>query len=304
MSMQKVPILVVAFNRPEMVKMAMEPIRQYQPDKLYFACDGPRKDRDGEPLLVAETQKTMMDAVDWPCEVKTLFREGNLGCAKAVYEAISCFFEHEEFGIIIEDDVIVSLDFFKMCEELLPRYNNDSEIMHISAMNFNNRQEANTYTFQKKPFVWGWATWRRAWAKMDMDMKAWSSFKMKSLIKYYGWFQTMMMWRYWNYAYNHIETISSWATRWHFSVVSYKGLCICPRANLSINVGCSTSGTHYHSEDIDPYSHLKIGKLVFPLVHPERIALDYAQLKLDNRDFLRVRILGAKKRILRLFHVK
>lgn len=298
--MSKIPVIVMAFNRPEMVKMAMEPIRQYQPDRLYLACDGPRLNKEGEGALVAATQKTMMDAVDWPCDVKTLFREKNLGCANAVNEAVSWFYEHEEFGVVIEDDVIVSLDFLKMCEELLPRYNNDSEIMHISAMNFNNVQTANSYTFQKKPFVWGWATWRRAWAKMDMNMKAWPSFKMKSLIKYYGWFQTMMMWRYWNYAYNHIETISSWATRWHFSVVSNNGLCICPRANLSINVGCSTDGVHYKKNEVDPYSHLQIGKLELPLAHPKGIALDPAQLKLDNRDFLRVRKIGAEKKIRRL----
>ena len=34
--------------------------------------------------------------MDWPCEVKTLFRDKNLGMQKAVSDAINWFFENEE----------------------------------------------------------------------------------------------------------------------------------------------------------------------------------------------------------------
>ena len=92
----KVPVLVMAFNRPDFVQKTMVPICQYQPDRLYLACDGPRKEKVDDVELVKATQEVMLDAVDWKCEVKTLFRDGNLGCDPAVYEAISWFFEKEE----------------------------------------------------------------------------------------------------------------------------------------------------------------------------------------------------------------
>ena len=50
--------------------------------------------------------------VDWDCEVKTLFRDKNLGCKYAVSSAIDWFFENEEMGIILEDDCLPSQSFF------------------------------------------------------------------------------------------------------------------------------------------------------------------------------------------------
>jgi hypothetical protein len=58
-----------------------------------------------------------MDNIDWKCEVKTLFREKNLGCKYLVREAIDWFFENEKMGIILVDDCLPSLSFFQYCEE-------------------------------------------------------------------------------------------------------------------------------------------------------------------------------------------
>ena len=131
----KVPILVLAFNRADHVEQAMLAIKEYKPERLYLECDGPRVHKQGEKEAVEATRKVMLDAIDWPCEVKTLFREENLGCANAVYGAITWFFEQEEYGVIIEDDVVVGQGFFRLCEILLPRYKNDERVMEISAEN-------------------------------------------------------------------------------------------------------------------------------------------------------------------------
>ena len=138
----KVPILVLAFNRADHVEQAMLAIKEYKPERLYLECDGPRVHKQGEKEAVEATRKAMLDAIDWPCEVRTLFRQENLGCANAVYGAITWFFEQEEYGVIIEDDVVVGQDFFRLCEILLPRYKNDERVMEISAENhYPNQQQ-------------------------------------------------------------------------------------------------------------------------------------------------------------------
>ena len=142
----KVPILVLAFNRADHVEQAMLAIKEYKPERLYLECDGPRVHKQGEKEAVEATRKAMLDAIDWPCEVRTLFRQENLGCANAVYGAITWFFEQEEYGVIIEDDVVVGQDFFRLCEILLPRYKNDERVMEISEENhYPNQQNENTY---------------------------------------------------------------------------------------------------------------------------------------------------------------
>lgn len=300
----KVPVLILAFNRADHIRASMKAVQQYKPDRLYLACDGPRTTKIGEEVAVDETRKEMLKMINWPCEVKKLFRKENLGCAKAVYGAISWFFEQEKWGIIIEDDVVISQNFFLLCEELLPKYAEDSRIMQITSQYYGNHQEhTNTYTFQKKPFIWGWATWRRSWQKnMDMTMAKWPNFKIKSLISYYGLFQSLMMYYYWNNVYKDIDKCTSWATRWHFAAVANDLICICPKTNLGINIGCQDgNGTHYKGHAQNPYDWLKIGELKFPLTHPLAIELDKEQLRIDNADFLRLRIIGLKHKFISLW---
>lgn len=298
----KIPILVLAFNRADHVVKAMEAIREYKPRKLYLECDGARYSKKGEAEAVSLTRKTMINMIDWPCEVKTLFREENLGCANAVYGAINWFFEHEEWGVIIEDDVIVSQDFFQLCEDLLPRYANVDKIQQITSQYYGNHNEiTNEYTFGRKPYIWGWASWRRAWSKyMDMNMTKFPSFNFWHLAKDYGYFQAFMMRYYWKRTYNNLNASSSWATRWHFAAVANDLLSICPKTNLGLNIGCE-GGTHYKKGNVNPYICMKIGHLKFPINHPEEIKLDKQQLKIDNKEFKRIKIIGAVQKIKSLF---
>lgn len=295
--MRKIPILIMAFNRPDHVVKAMEPIREYQPDRLYLACDGPRANKDGEFQLVAITQKAMQDIVKWPCEVKTLFQSKNLGCAYGPYTAISWFFEHEECGIIIEDDVIVGQDFFNLCEELLPRYINNDRIMEISAENHSGRDDINnTYVYSQFMLNWGWATWRRAWNKMDMTMSAVHRVSLTSLIKRLGIFRGLMMYRYFKSGYNNIDNLDAWDTRWYLSILDNNGLIICPGVNLAVNEGMN-NGIHYHTGDVSPYAHLTIGNFKWPIVYNDNFTLDKKQYHYDNNDFLRIKLIGLRKKL-------
>ena len=155
-NIKKLPVIVLAFNRADKVAEAMKPIRDYKPDRIYLECDGARDHKIGEREEVKATRQAMLDAIDWSCEIRTLFRDENLGCANAVYDALTWFFQQEEYGIIVEDDVVLAPDFFTMCEILLPMYKNNNHIMHISAENHSGIYgSSNSYLFVKRPLVWG-----------------------------------------------------------------------------------------------------------------------------------------------------
>ena len=130
MKMYNTPILFLIFNRPDTTKVVFERIREIKPSRLYVAADAPRQGKDKEAELCRQS-RSIIDSVDWPCEVKTLFREENLGCKKAISSAITWFFEQEEYGVILEDDCLPDLSFFRFCEELLIKYKDDERIGHI-----------------------------------------------------------------------------------------------------------------------------------------------------------------------------
>ena len=117
----KSPILFLVFNRPATTQAVFEIIRQAKPPKLYISADGPRKDRLGESEKCEKVRSIATD-VDWDCEVKTLFREENLGCKQSVSSSIDWFFQHEPEGIILEDDILPLPCFFDFCDELLEKY--------------------------------------------------------------------------------------------------------------------------------------------------------------------------------------
>ena len=295
--MVKIPILIMAFNRPDYVKLALEPVKTYQPDRLYLACDGPRRNRDDEAALVSETQKTMLDAVNWKCEVKTLFRESNLGCAQGVYQAVSWFFENEEYGIIIEDDVILGQDFFKLCEVLLPRYANNERIMQIGAQNYSNRKDIpNSYVYTQTIHCWGWATWRRAWVMMDMSMSAVKDLSLNYLLKRLGCLRGLMWFYYFKSAYHNLNRLNTWDTEWYLSILMSDGLIICPGVNLAINIGMD-GGAHYEKGDKDPYEDLMIESITWPLVYNDSQKIDKRQSWYDKKDFRKVRTIGLIKKL-------
>ena len=93
MENKKVPILFLIFNRKETALLSFEPIRQYRPERLYIAADGPRGTVFGEKEKCIETRNAILSRIDWNCKVETMFRDKNLGCTDAVYGGISWFFE-------------------------------------------------------------------------------------------------------------------------------------------------------------------------------------------------------------------
>ena len=170
-------ILFLVFNRPDTTAPVFEAIRAARPPRLYVAADGPRPEQPGESER-CEQARRIATAIDWPCDVRTLFRDGNLGCRDAVSGAITWFFKCEEQGIILEDDCLPAASFFGFCDELLERFRDDERVMCITGNNFQEDMAGYPYSyyFSRYAHIWGWASWRRAWNLHDWTLKGLDDF--------------------------------------------------------------------------------------------------------------------------------
>ena len=251
MNMFNTPILFLIFARPETTKQVFDRIRAIKPSKLYVAADGPRPDRVGEAELCNQTRQIVLDGIDWDCELKVLFREQNLGCGVAPSSAITWFFEHEEAGIILEDDCLPSLSFFTYAAYCLERYQHNSEIMHIGGNNFLGRNWGeHTYFYSAYNHVWGWATWRRAWKLYSFDLLTFDKAELfKSLNEYFpkevskGWlsfYESLTA----KYVEDPERRCDFWDYQWSFCIWLNQGLCIYPNVNLVSNIGFGPGATH------------------------------------------------------------
>lgn len=258
-------VLFLIFNRLETTKSVFSAIRRAQPPRLYIAADGPRYDRCGEAAKVQEVREYVKKNIDWKCDVKIRFRNQNLGCKYSVSDAISWFFEQEEQGIILEDDCLPSDSFFGFCEELLVRYKDDPEVYLISgdAAGAEACNIHEDYGFCKYPMIWGWASWRRAWAEYDPEMRDWPVCR-NNIIKSISEYRSTR--RFWKNTLDLTfhKKIDTWDYQFCYLLFKKKGKCIVPRVNLISNIGFGADATHTRDPS-DLAANREIGEIELPL---------------------------------------
>ena len=268
------PILYLFFNRPDLTEITFSVICKIKPSMLFIAADGPRINvgTDFENCILA--RDIVLRKIDWDCQVEILFRDKNLGCGKAVSSAINWFFEHVDKGIILEDDCLPDLSFFRYCEELLEFYEFDQDVMTISGSNLlgNSCKKIRQSYFWGLGGIWGWATWKRAWEKYDYTMVGYSQKDIKYLTDYLGdkkWAKEF------DSSFNHVSNgiIDTWDIQWVYSIFINKGFCVNPSVNLVANLGFGKDATHtYDSKNF--ISKLKSNEILFPLIHPLEKKID------------------------------
>jgi hypothetical protein len=293
-----VPILFLIFNRPDTTQRVFEAIRVQKPKYLFVAADGPRPDRQ-EEKEVCEQTRNIIQQIDWPCNLKILFRDQNLGCKRAVSSAITWFFEHVEQGIILEDDCLPHPSFFKFCEELLIKYKDDDRIGHISGNCFFHNLIADdlSYDFCSIPHIWGWASWRRVWKNYDMDFSYWrQNEKDKNKCKFL--FNSLPEEIYFSSFIPDAlkeKGINTWDVQYMFMLRVQNQLSIYPAVNLVTNIGIGNElSTHTFSKKHELC--IPLSSLSLPLKHPEYV--------LRNKDLDNItikKIFFSWKRLLRYY---
>ena len=236
-------VLFIVFRRIDTTIKVFEAIRRAKPPRLYIAADGHRKEAAGEEDKVREVRDYVLANIDWNCEVKTLFREKNLGMKLSESEAMNWFFENEKMGIILEDDCLPSQSFFRFCEELLKKYEDEERVMQISGSCFlNNIKIRDSYYFSRNIHCWGWASWQDKWAKYTMDAPNYEF----DFLQMANIFNTKKEMSYWNGIFKNVfaGNIDTWDYQWVFSIWKHNGFSIYPFVNMVKNIGFRDDATY------------------------------------------------------------
>ncbi len=270
----KIAILFLVFNRPDSTEKVFQMIRKVKPPRLYVAADGARIGKKGEEEKIADVRK-IATKVDWPCEVKTLFRDKNLGCKTAVSEGITWFFKNEEQGIILEDDCLPHLDFFHYCENLLNHYAKQDRIICITGVNFQDEQKRGdgSYYFSKFNHCWGWASWRRAWNKYQNDLTFWPKWSRSNYWNKHT--PDKVERKFWTKIFDKVykNKIDTWDYSWMGSAWFNDGITVTPNVNLVSNIGFGINSTH--TKDKSNKAANIPTKEIGTIKHPSSINVDY-----------------------------
>lgn len=274
-------VLLLAYNRPKLTERVLSAVAAVPPKRLYVSIDGPK---DGEDKKKVDAVRALVDSFRFAGELKVSSRVSNLGCKLGVKDGIDWFFSNERFGIILEDDVLPGPSFFPFCQELLWRYIEDKRIMKISGFNLvaPRLQFPGDYFFSHVSFSWGWASWARAWEKMDLNLQS------LHLVKNLGLRSPVALdphtWRAIRLASNGLDT---WDYQWDFSIASQNGLHIVPTKNLVQNIGFGEGATHTRHDHADRRL-VSFEELTFPLNYGPGLVMPWMRFQrtLRTRQFL------------------
>lgn len=269
-----VPVLLIAFRRPDLTARVLTAIRLVRPQLLYVSVDAARQHLPAEVEQVAATKEIINSSIDWPCVVKHLHQTTNLGCRRGVEAALDWFFSLETEGIILEDDIIPQQSFFPYCKELLSRYRFHQNIAAIAGASVDPRPSANSSSYRFSRFlpVWGWASWRRAWQSYDRNSLNWPELQNSALLNKVGGkrFARVISSRL-------DEVKSGYCDTWDYSWFLHNWLaghlaCV-PNVNLVENIGFRDARAVHTKLD---FSFLPSPIcLSMPISHPNYVLVDF-----------------------------
>ncbi len=277
------PVIFIFFNRPETMVQVLEQIQKVKPEKLYLVADGPRNEEEREKTDLC--RKIAEEAVTWECQIEKVYAEENMGCCDRVASGISYVLKKEERVIILEDDIVPTLSFFRFQDELLEKYKDNDEIFYIGGFNavpYVCGKEAD-YFCVRHFACWGWGTWAKKWNQVDLSMEYWADNKRAYravLEEYFG--KSAYKWQKPILKEVYESTIDTWDYRVILWMACQSKTGILPRINMCRNVGFG-SGTHTaHTSKFEKYD-VEAEELDFPLVHPKSLKMDIKWQNERNR---------------------
>lgn len=268
-----VPVLILFFNRSDLLQQVFEQVKKARPTRLFLYQDGPRNSSD---LLGIERCRKVVEQIDWQCVVHKNYQTKNYGCDPSEYMAQKWAFSMVDRCIVLEDDDVPAVSFFSFCKELLDRYADDTRISMIAG--FNNEEVTPNisadYFFASTFSIWGWASWRRVIDQWDetysfLDDKE-KMYLLDNLIKERRYRKDFLpMCRS-----HRASGKAFYETIFHSANLFQSGLAIVPTRNMINNLGVTSDSTHFAGSIYTlPRGYRRIFtmrryEIDHPLVHP------------------------------------
>lgn len=279
------PVLLIFFNRPATFQAVFDAVKAARPEKLFLACDGPRSDHPQDAEYIQQC-KTIVEDIDWACEVHTNYATENLGCGMRPQTAILWAFEFVDRLVVLEDDCVPHKSFFPYMEDLLERYKDDERIGLICGFNhFLNWDCGNDSYFYTKvgPMGGAWGSWKRVWEQYDYSLNDVNDPRIQKLLQNDITFKRAKKKKVSNFVETaaklreHVN-LSYWDVQFGYLKYAQSMLSIVPRVSLASNIGLGADSTHaQNAKNTMPSIFFAAERpFSFPMQHPRVIICDHA----------------------------
>lgn len=255
-----IPIVLFVYNRPQHTQKTIDillkniGVREYP---LYVYSDGHKGHKGHKDYKLVCQVRSLIKSTAGFKSVTLIESEANKGLAESIINGVTEVVNRYGKVIVLEDDMLTSKYFLKYMSDALRLYESNAEVYSVHGYSFNadfSAVSGDTF-FIKGADCWGWATWRRAWAGMELDGKLlYDKLRQQGLSRefdYNGAYPYMRM------LYRQSRgDIDSWAIRWRASVYLRGGISLWPKNSLIQNIGLDGSGANcraINNFDVDMY---------------------------------------------------
>ena len=250
-SSNKTPIVLLAYNRPEILEKTLESIaacNNSEKYSLYVFIDAPNIYRDDDVCKhgrILELLAKFENKFAYFSIKKAIHHKG---LASSVISSVNEIIKLTEKVIVIEDDHVISYDCLDFLEDALAYYESDSKVWSVTAYSpplkiLDGYEKSVFYTYRGCSWVWG--TWKDRWEKVDWEVSDYDNFiKDPDIRKRFcrGGYDLPIMLR------QQMEGIvDSWAVRWCYAQ-SKLGMWTVHPVNNRVYLTDFASGTHVHKK--------------------------------------------------------
>ncbi len=237
------PVTIIIFNRVDETRQLLISLSLVKPKIIYVISDGPRKNVLLDFEKVRECRSLVDELISWECNLIKIYSDFNLGCMRRVVSGLNEVFKLSDKSIILEDDCIPSINFFKFCDWALIEFELKLDIGMISGSNLlSDLIEMNSRNgFSKYISIWGWATWRRVWMKYDSHLTI-MDVQQSSNMYFPNRFWEKLFWK--ELFKFSIYSSKIWDFRLQYIFFKFKLFSVYPKFNLINNIGFGIDATH------------------------------------------------------------
>ncbi|EON89257.1 hypothetical protein [Plesiomonas shigelloides] len=287
----EIPVVLFVFKREYALLKIIDVLRQVKPRKIYLLSDNGRN--EDEKKIVKQVRESVVNAIDWDCEVIKKFQNENVGVYENIAVGAMWVFEKEDKAIFLEDDNLPEISFFEYCRELLKKYECDSRVLWICGSNYleySPTVDDASYIFTKNMLPCGWASW--GWkfkAFYDGEFSLWNDGYIKNRLR----FEYLNDGLYEQDCYNIEYEIEykrksgkyySWDYQMAFSMRVNNLYAIVPVCNQIKNIGVDEFSIHggnsMNNIMVERFCGRKTKEIAFPLKHPKSLLVD---LKIEDK---------------------
>jgi hypothetical protein len=268
------PICLFVYKRLSETRQTVESLQENflaGESELFIFSDGYKNENDIDKVnQVREYIKTISGL-----KKITIFESPtNNGLANSIIAGVTQIIERYGKVIVLEDDLILSVNFLVYMNHALNFYKREEKIFSISGysdrVNVEKKYKYDIY-FLERSHSWGWATWKNRWETIDWEIKDFAKFRaskqqQKAFNKYGSELSDMLK-------FAKEGKVNSWFIRFVYNQFRQNRLTVYPLLSKVYNNGFHNDATHCFVYNTNKITFDRTEKIHF--IWPSIIFIDY-----------------------------